>query len=197
MSLQVDLLKKAERRYQGIVSMKLMVLGSLSVLVGTLVLVLILAGISRASLRANLERSQREWERVQPLAAAVRAHGVAAEANAETLRRTDAWMQGRRAPMHEILRETQRAIPSQIQLQSLHAGIVEIEQSDEPSSYILRLGGRARGKLVAVEAKRTLNKNETIIGFCGDVRLISSEREAGEVWTFALEGQWRVEGASK
>jgi len=76
-----------------------------------------------------------------------------------------------------------------IQLQSMRAGILESESQDQPSFYQLRLSGRALGELVAVEAKRKLSGNSDITGFCGDVRLISSEREAGDVWTFSLEGR--------
>lgn len=193
MSLQVDLLKKTERRYQGIVSMKVMVLGSVGVLVGTTVLVLSLAGISRATQSANLKRAHREWDRLNPLAIAVRANGVATEANQKTIKRMDVWAKGGSAPMYTILRETQRDIPDRIQLNNLHAGILEGEE-DAPSYYILRLSGRAMGELVAVEAKRKLNSNNDVRGFCGDIRLVSSEREAGDVWTFALEGRREAGG---
>lgn len=196
MSLQVDLLKKTERRYQGIVSMKVMILGSVGVLAGTMVLVLSLAGISRATQNANLKRAHREWARLNPLAMAVRANGVAAEANQKTISRMDVWAEGGRAPMYTILRETQRDIPDRIQLNNLHAGILEGEE-DTPSYYILRLSGRALGELVAVEAKRKLNGNKNVQGFCGNVRLVSSEREAGDVWTFALEGRRLVEGTQE
>lgn len=193
MSLQVDLLKKTERRYQGIVSMKVMILGSVGVLVGTTVLVLSLAGISRATQNANLKRARREWDRLNPLAAAVRANGVATEANQKTMARMEAWAQGGSAPMYTILREVQREIPQKIQLNNLHAGIVE-GREDQPPYYMLRLSGRALGELVAVEAKRKLNGNDDVQGFCGDVRLVSSERETGDVWTFALEGRRPVGG---
>ncbi|QHI70829.1 hypothetical protein [Tichowtungia aerotolerans] len=189
MSLQVDLLKKTERRYQGIVSMKVMVLGSVGVLVGTTVLVLSLAGISKATQNANLKRARREWDRVSPLAAVIRANGAAAETNRKTIERLDVWAKGGSAAMYKILRETQGEIPDMIQLRSLRAGILEDETDDQPSYYILRLSGRALGELVAVEARRKLNSNRDITGFCGDVRLISSEREAGDVWTFAMEGR--------
>jgi hypothetical protein len=193
MSLQVDLLKKTERRYQGIVSMKVMVLGSVSVLAGTTMLVLSLAGISRATQNANLKRARREWERVSPQAAVIRANGAAAENNRKTLERLDLWAKGGSAAMYKILREVQSEIPEMIQLQSLRAGILESDAEGQPAYYILRLSGRALGELVAVDAKRKLSSNQDIVGFCGDVRLISSEREAGDVWTFALEGR-RAQG---
>jgi len=197
MSLQVNLLKKTERRYQGIVSMKVMVLGSAGVLVGTTVLVLSLAGISKATQGANLNRAQREWERVNPIATAVRQKGAAAEANRKTLARIDVWSKGASAPMNTILRQAQKEIPEQIQLNNLRAGILEGRGEDESSYYILRLSGRALGELVAVETKRQLNGNEDILAFCGNVRLVSSERESGDVWTFALEGRREAEGTSK
>lgn len=197
MSLQVDLLKKTERRYQGIVSMKVMVLGSIGVLVGTTIVVLSLAAISKATQNANLKRARREWDRIRPIAAVVRSNGAAAESNRKTLERLDLWAKGGSVPMYKILRETQSEIPSMIQLQSLRAGILEAVDEGQPSFYILRLSGRALGELVAVEGKRKLNSNRDITGFCGDVRLISSGRETGDVWAFALEGRRSQEGAAK
>lgn len=195
MSLQVDLLKKTERRYQGIVSMKVMIMGSVGVLAGTTILVLSLAGISRATQNANLKRAHREWDRLRPLAAAVRDNGVAAENNHKTIARMDVWAKGGSAPMYTILRETQRDIPDRIQLNNLYAGILEGD-AGSPSYYVLRVSGRALGELVAVEAKRKLTSNKDVQAFCGDIRLVSSEREAGDVWTFALEGR-REAGGTK
>lgn len=193
MSLQVDLLKKTERRYQGIVSTKVMVLGSAGVLIGTMVVVLSLATLSKATHNANFKRAQREWDRLNPLATVVRQNGAAAEENKKTLQKMDLWAKGGSASMYTILREVQREIPAMIQLNNLRAGILEGEEK-EPSYYILRLSGRALGELVAVEAKRKLNSNNNIKAFCGNVRLVSSERESGDVWTFALEGRRQEEG---
>ena len=193
MRLRIDFLKKTERRYQGIVSTKVMVLGSISVLAGTTMLVLSLAMISKATQTANFKRAQREWDRLNPLATAVRQNGVAAEENLKTLARIDAWVKGGSVPMYTILKEVQREIPAMIQLNNLRAGILEGEEG-EPSSYLLRLSGRALGELVAVEAKRKMTDNESVRAFCGNIRLVSSGREAGDVWTFALEGRRAEEG---
>ena len=193
MSLQVDLLQKHERRYQGIVSTKVMVLGSVSVLVGTMVLVVSLVMLSKATQNSNFRRVQREWDRVNPLATEVRQNGVAAEENKKTLEKMELWAKGGSAPMYTILREVQREIPPLVQLNNLRAGIQEGGE-EEPSYYILRLSGRALGELVAVEAKRKLNSNNNVKSFCGNVRLVSSEREDGDVWTFALEGRRSEEG---
>jgi hypothetical protein len=195
-NLQVNLLKKTERRYQGIVSMKVMVMGSLGVLIGTTVLVLSLAGISKATQNANLNRARREWDRLKPLSAVIKANGAAAEENQKTLKRIDNWVKGGSAAMYTVLREVQREIPERIQLSSLQSGILEGEGGD-PSYYILRLSGRALGELTAVNAKRNLNNNPAVHAFCSDVRLISSERESGDVWAFALAGRRPVEGAGE
>lgn len=193
MNLQVDLLKKTERRFQGIVSMKVMVLGSVGVLVGTLVLVLSLAGISRMTLQANLLRVRREWERIEPVVKVVRGDAASTEANWKVRDRLNAWSKGGSTPMYQVLRETQREIPERMQLNNLFVGIQESEDGDD--FYLLRLSGRVLGELVAVEGKRKLNSNADITGFCGDLRLISSAREAGDVWAFALEGRRAAGGA--
>lgn len=194
MNLQVNLLKKTERRYQGIVSMKVMVLGSLGVLAGVTMLVLALAGISKVTLNANLDRARREWARLNPLAMAVRSNVVASTTNRKTIAELEAWGKGGGAAMHGILRATQKEIPAQIQLNNILAGLQT--DFDGELYYTLRLSGRAAGELVAVEAKRKLNANDELRGFCGEVKLVSSQREAGEKWVFALEGR-RLAGGAK
>jgi len=189
----IDMMQTWNSLGYSIVEPKVMVLGSAGVLIGTTVLVLSLAMLSKATQNANYKRAQREWDRLNPLATVVRQNGAAAEANKKTLDKMDLWAKGSSASMYTILREVQREIPAMIQLNNLRAGILEGEE-DEPSYYILRLSGRALGELVAVEAKRKLNSNDNVEAFCGNVRLVSSERESGDVWTFALEGRRQEEG---
>ena len=188
MSLQVNLLKKAERRYQGIVSMKVMVLGSVSVLVSITILVFLLAGISKVTLNANLDRARREWERLEPLAAVVRNGQAAIAANNKTLSELEGWAKGDHPSMFSILRSVQSRIPSQMALENLYAGL-EQGAEKEPSYYTLRLSGRAQGELTAVEAKRQLTADAGLRRFCGEIKLVSSQRDAGEIWIFSLEGR--------
>lgn len=194
MSLQVNLLKKTERRFQGIVSMKVMVLGSAGVLVGITVLVLSLAGISKVTLNANLERTRREWERLEPQAAVVRKDQAAAAANRKTLAELESWAQGDLS-MFSILRAVQSRIPAQMTLENLYSGLEQASDT-EPVYSTLRLSGRAQGEMTAVDTKRQLNADAQVRGFCGEVKLGSSQRESGEIWMFALEGR-RSAGGSK
>ncbi|HNX52795.1 MAG TPA: hypothetical protein PLD51_00780 [Pontiellaceae bacterium] len=195
MNLQVDLLKKAERRYQGIVSMKVIALGSISVLAGISILVFSLAGISKMTLRSNLERARHEWERLSPQAAVVRNNQAAIAANGKTLAELEEWSHAGRLSMFGILRAVQHEIPAQMAVENLYAGLEQASDKD-PSYYTLRFSGRARGELTAVEAKRQLNANAEVRGFCSEVKLVSSQRESGENWIFALEGR-RQAGGSK
>jgi hypothetical protein len=188
MSLQVNLLKKSERRYQGIVSMKVMVLGSAGVLFGITFLVLSLAGISKMTLNANLERARREFERLEPQAATVRACHAATAANRKTLAELESWAQGDHLSMFTILYAVQSRIPAQMMLENFFAGMEQLGEKD-PVYYTLRLSGRAQGELTAVDAKRQLNANAEVRGFCGEVKLVSSQRETGDNWIFALEGR--------
>jgi len=188
MNLQVNLLKKAERRFQGIVSMKVMVLGSVGVLAGITLLVFLLAGISKVSLNSNLDRARREFDRLESQAVQVRSSQAAIAANNKTRTELESWAQGDHRSMSKILRAVQSRIPAQMKLDNFFAGI---EQADEkaPIYYALRLSGRSQGELTAVEAKRQLNANAEVRGFCGEVKLVSSQRDAGEIWIFALEGR--------
>lgn len=194
MSLQVNLLKKTERRFQGIVSMKVMVLGSAGVLVGITVLVLSLAGISKITLSANLERTRREWERLEPQAAVVRKDQAATAANRKTLAELESWAQGDLS-MFSVLRAVQSRIPAQMTLENLYSGL-EQDSDTGPVYSTLRLSGRAQGEMTAVDTKRQLNADAQVRGFCGEVKLGSSQRESGDIWIFALEGR-RPAGGSK
>jgi hypothetical protein len=197
MSLQVNLLKKTERRYQGIVSMKIMVLASVSVLAGVTMLVLSLAGISKMTLRTNLDRARREWNRIEPLAAVVRADNAAASANRKMLEAVEEWSQSGNVPMNKLLRAVQRETPAKVELSELYAGREPALDSGE-IFYVLRLTGRAQGELMAVNAKRELNNNSDVRRFCGEVKLVSSQREVADSWTFALEGRRQAnEGGRK
>ncbi len=195
MSLQINLLKKSERRYQGIVSMKVMALGSISVLAGITILVFSLAGISKMTLNANLDRARREWERIGPLAAVVRNCQSAAVSNRKTLASLEGWAQGDHLSMFSILRAVQSRIPVQMRVENVYAGFEQASDKD-PVFCTLRLSGRSQGELTAVNAKRKLNADAEVRGFCGEVKLVSSQRETGETWIFSLEGR-RSAGGGK
>jgi hypothetical protein len=186
MNLQVNLLKKTEQRYQGIVSMKVMVLGSIGVLTGITVLVLMLAGISKVTLKTNLDRARREWERLDPQAALVRQAEAAATSNRTTLAGLEGWSQGSRTATATLLRAVQREIPERMQLSHMFAGI---EKNGDQAYRVLRFSGRTQGEMIAVDAKRRLTARPEIRTFCGEVKLVSSQRDTGENWSFALEGR--------
>jgi len=195
MNLQINLLKKAEQRYQGIVSMKVLVAGSVAVFVGILLICLLFSSIARVALNANIERARREWSRQEPIATAVRKQSEALAQNRQTISVLEGWSKRTGAPMYKIMHELQRSVPAQMQLSRLYAGVMPNERSGKPE-YQLQLSGWAVGKggnLLAVKFKRNLNANEVIRNFCNDIRLVSSQREMGEVWIFALEGRKPVE----
>lgn len=197
MSLHINLLKKTERRFQGIVSMKVIVLGSVSLLASITVLVFLLAGISRVRLNSNLERTRHASERIEPQAALVRNAQAATAANRKTLAELKSWAEGDHPVMFGILRAAQSQIPAQMALENFYAGLDQEGIGKEASSYyILRLSGRVRGELTAVEAKRQLNADDGLRRFCGEIKLVSSQREVGETWIFSLEGR-RLTGGAK
>ena len=195
MNLQVNLLKKTEQRYQGIVSMKVMALSSVSLLASITIMVFLLAGISRMSLNNNLDRARREFKRLDPLANAVRSAQTAIEANRKTLATLEGWSQGDCPSMFILLRSIQSGIPAPMTLDNLYAGL-EQEVDSKPGYYTLRISGRAQGELTAVDAKRQLNSSAELRRFCGETKLVSSQREAAEKWMFLLEGR-RLAGGAK
>ncbi len=199
MNLQINLLKKNERRYQGIVSMKFMVLGAAAVFGGILLLFFVLAGIAKVTVMANLERTRREWTRQEPVAAIIRMQTTAISANRRTRTSLDQWSERTGAPFHRIMRELQRSVPGQIQLSRIYAGMTESGSSGQPEC-VLQLSGWAvgeGGELLAVEFKRNLNYSKQLKSFCGEMRLISSRRESDASWTFSLEGKRILEEAPR
>jgi hypothetical protein len=197
MNLQINLLKKSEQRYQGIVSMKVMVLGSAAGFAGFLLLFGMLAGIARVTVLANLERTRREWTRQEPLAAVVRLQTAAIVANRKTHASLDEWSERTGAPVFKIIRELQSSVPTHIQLSRAFVGITDTGSSGHPEC-VLQLSGWAEGEggeLLAVEFKRNLNNSSELRGFCDEVRLISSRRESDTSWVFSLEGKRIIQEA--
>jgi len=197
MNLHLNLLKKNERRYQGIVSMKVMVMGAVAVFGGILLLFFVLAGIAKVTVMANLERTRRDWTRQEPLAAVIRMQTTAASENRRTRASLDEWSERTGAPIHKIMRELQGSVPTQVQLSRVYAEIIESGSSGLPEC-VLQLSGWAvgeGGEMLAVEFKRNLNNSKELRSFCDEVRLISSRRESDASWVFALEGKRIIEEA--
>lgn len=196
MSLQVNLLKKSERRFQGIVSMKVMVLGSAGVLVSITILIFLMAGLSKVTLNSNLTSARREWERLGPQAAVLRAAQAATAANRKTQSELESWSKGDRPLMYRVLRSVQEDVPAQMLLYHFSACVEQTGQQD-PLLCKLRISGTAQGELTAVEAKRKLNADDELRRFCGEVKLVSSRRYSEESWAFALEGCRSPEAANQ
>jgi hypothetical protein len=194
MSLQINLLKKTERRFQGIVSMKVIVLSSVSLLASVTALVFLLAGISRVTLNSNLERARRALQRIEPKADQLRNAQAATAANSETLSELENWSKSDRPLMYSMLRAVQKNIPSQMELYHFFISADQANENDSaPCTF--RISGTAKGELTVIDAKRQLNADVELRSFCGEVKLVSSQRYQGEVWAFALEGYRLAEGA--
>lgn len=195
MNLQVNLLKKTEQRYQGMVSMKLLMTGSIALFAGILLIFLMLSAIAKASFNSNMQHARTEWARQEPVAAAVRQQSEAAERNRKTLALLDEWSGRTNAPMHRILHEVQSRVPEQVQLSRFQAGRTP-DDGGGNAEHWLQINGWSVGRggdLRALDFKNRLNDSAAVRGFCGEIRLISSQRESGETWLFALEGRMAAE----
>jgi hypothetical protein len=193
MNLQVNLMRKAEQRFQGIVSMKVMALGSVSLLAGITILVFTLVGISKMTLTASLGRARQEFGLINPQADVLRTAQAAIAKNQKTLAELDRWGAAACPPMNVILRSVQTHVPAQMALSHFFAGIERGKESNNAVHYSLRISGVAEGELTAVEAKRQLNADAELRRFCGEIRLASSQRY-GETWAFSIEGSRPAEG---
>jgi hypothetical protein len=193
MDLPVNLLKKTEWRYQGMVSMKVMALGSISVLISVSIMVFLLAGISKMSLNADLERARLEWAGLGQQEPMVRSALAASASNNKTLAALES-RKGNCPPMYSVLRSVQENVPSLMALNHFSAGIGQINEKN-PLCCTLRISGTAQGELTAVEAKQQLNADARLHSFCGEIRLVASRRYFEESWAFALEGSRPLESA--
>lgn len=187
MSLQVNLLKKTERRYQGIVSMKVILLGSGSLFAAITILAYLLAVISKMTLNSELDHARNEWARLEPSVVALRATQAAIESNNKTLSAIERWSKDIQPSMYSILRAVQKNVPAQMALYHFSASMEQ--DGEDHADYVLRMSGTANGELTAVAAKRQLSDDAKLSGFYGEIKLVSSQRHFGEAWAFALEGR--------
>lgn len=192
MSLQVNLLKRSERRHQGIVSMKVMVFSAIGLLTGITVLISLLTGISKITIAAELKYARQEFQQLEPQVEKLRAVQTAEKANREMLAHLKSWTENAGPPMYAVLRSLQKNIPADMRLYHLFAGTEQTAEK-ETSAYTLRISGTANGELTAVETKRQLNAAPELRQFCGEIRLVSSRRHFDESWAFVLEGRRPIE----
>lgn len=115
---RVNLLKKSERRYQGAVSRKFMLI---SIVVTPILMIAVISGvklIQYGGIRANLRSSREIWERLEPrLAVALEQQG-GLKTNREALTLFNAW-QDSKSPMEELLLDIQKVIPENVQLKRI------------------------------------------------------------------------------
>lgn len=194
MSFHINLIKKTECRYQGRVSMKVLALGSVSVLVGGAALVMLSVGISHATQSSSLEMVRSQLSYMEPKADVLRKKQAATQANRESLGWTGHSGGTGCPPMNGVLRSVQRHVPAQMTLTHFYAGTKAAASSE---SRVLRISGTANGELTAVEARHALSSDAELTRFCGEVRLTSSQRYSGEIWAFAIEGSLSAMGGTR
>lgn len=178
------------------VGMKRVATSLAAILAGIAVLSCLLVAGLRMTLHANQQRTQAELEQLTPLSTELRAAQAAAAANRKMLSEFKNWSTASRLPMCSILRAVQEKIPAQMVLYHFSVGIEQTEEK-EPPACALRLSGTARGKQTVVEAKRQLNDDARLRSFCGEIKLISSQRDFGEDWAFAFEGRRSAGGSGE
>jgi len=189
MNLQLNVLKKNELRYQGLLTVKMMVVGSVSILVAVLLLIFSSACIVNVALQAKLKHTRDEWVQMEPEVTVARAQLNAKVLNRQAEAALDKWSNRTGAPAYKILRELQKHIPDQMELSRLYMGLIQSGSTGNPECK-LQLSGRVEGKeLLTVKFKQSLNESESVKSFCGDVRLISSSRESDTSWLFSFEGK--------
>ena len=194
MNLRVNLLEKAECRYQsGVDFKKLATWGLLSVTLLTILLVLVASGvkIKRVSEVSGLEK---EWSQMAKKVGALRKLDAAGTANDKTHRTLKHSLQGEHEPRHKLLEIIQKNMHEQLCLHHLFLGS---EKGYDGLSYtVVRLVGESIGKggaMQPVRWKRDLSASKELCSVAGEVLLDQFKPEGDLRWSFTLKARALVE----
>lgn len=196
---RVNLLKKSERRYQGAVSRRFMLV---SIVVTPILLIAVLSGIKLiqyGSIRSDLTASREIWSGLEPRLAVAVEQQRSLKLNREALELFNAW-QDSMVPMEALLLDIQRAIPESIQLKriSIRSNVRSSRYrnaDDLELNYRLVLNGIAKGP-EAVDAasglRRTLLDQPQLASMFDSMKLSSMRKQRGaegvDIREFTYEG---------
>lgn len=196
---RVNLLKKTERRYQGAVSRRFMLI---SIVVTPILFIALLSGvklIQYGGVRADLRISRDIWKTLEPRLNEAMEQQRGLKTNREALTLFDAW-QDSKASMESLLQDIQQVIPENIQLKrvSVRSAVTTSlyrHAEDLKLDYRLTLTGVSQGEQAedtVIRLRRDLLAQEQLSTIFDSVKLTSMRKHRGldgeNIREFSLEG---------
>jgi len=187
--LRVNLLRKAEMRYQGAVSPRFVILSAVGTVAGVLVLLLSLAAMRGMLLREELKRGESRWNALQSEFSRIKKQELQLKESRELLEQFRKWDTGA-FKWHLFFHEFQRTVPETVRLRSLALYI----KNPAENRYELLLNGESHGERAesaVIEWRKNLLENPAVSCVLSAVDLMSLRREAaangGTVRSFQLK----------
>lgn len=215
MSLRVNLLKEAEYRYQGPVSLRFAILISGSLVAAILLLVGVVAVQRYFSLRNSLRLAQKEWENIEDRYTDITEKQKELNGNQALLTELGKWARNRPV-WGSILPEFQRMVPETVQLTRLGvrsdwiflkapAPVVKEgeEQKEQPMiparKFSLMTEGLAQGELAdetVVQFVRTMRENAVFTPYFESIKLQRLQRDSSQAGRenrqFEIQGEFAL-----
>ncbi len=205
---RVNLLKKEERRYQGAVSQRFILMG---LVITPIIFITILSGIKLVQygeIQSNLKSSRSIWANLEPRVERFKIQQRQLKDNRKVIDFIEAWTNSQ-VSMDGLLLDIQQTIPRQIQLThiSIRSQIetAKFHNTDELKlDYRLILQGISQGNLAedeVISLRGDLLKKECLSGVFESVKLASMSKRDGEngekFREFRLEGSGSPERTQK
>ena len=205
---RVNLLKKIERRYQGTVSRRFMLVG---IVVTPILFIAVLSGvklIQYGGVQADLRASREIWSTLEPRLAVASDQQRGLKTNRQAIDLINGWRDSQ-VSMEGLLLDIQKAIPENIQLTRISIRS-EVKTSiyhdvDELGlGYRLALQGISQGaqaENAVINLRRDLLDKEHLSAAFDAVKLTSMRKRAGQsgenMREFSLEGLGAESGGEK
>ncbi|MEN7972990.1 MAG: hypothetical protein ABFR47_04055 [Verrucomicrobiota bacterium] len=205
---RVNLLKRSERRYQGVVSRKFMQVG---IVVSSILFLSLFVGlrlVQYAGLQSNLRGSRIVWESLEPRLAVAKEQQRVLATNRQVLELLDAWRKSQ-VPMEGLLLDIQEAIPENVQLMRIslrsNAKNSIARNADELKlGYSLTLQGVSQGEQAenaVINLRKGLQERDHLSTFFDSLKLVSMRKRQGRsgenMREFSFEGLAAEDGRNQ
>ncbi len=199
MKTSVNLLRKAEERYQGPISRKFIIFGSVC-LVAVLLLLVVGTFVMRGyRTRLELSWARERWAGLEPIMQHAGQQQKIVAVNAAALGALEKWKSSRYL-LASMLAELRLVAPENIQFTSLSvASDRNAPNADAVWNYTVRLDGRAEGEKLeelVVGFRRLLLTQAAITNAFSAIRLVSFRKDSvgdgREIAQFTLQGEGKI-----
>lgn len=204
---RVNLLKKNEQRYQGVVSQRFLFIASVLVPVVIVVLAVVIQQSKYREVKKSLEASRASWQQLEPKLTEYRKEKGGLQGNQELLNLLEAWDKSRPA-LFELMDDLQGVVPWKVQLKRLtlrsrFGSAIAKTPADLKPSVLLVVEGVSQGDRAeneVIQLRKDLLGCARVSDVFDSVKLASMRRSRGDSGIdqreFRLEGEV-LEGGRK